>query len=582
MALFNTVRFKLVIEILLIVLFFIILLVYGVFYAMDVVRDQVAISNKGLLALHNNQIGDSLTDVEKYLVNFRMYNTDISEVRHSSDTNNCELAKIRLFNKMSSDLPLYKSVDSFFIYFSNKNLYLSAIDTDISFPEFDRVKAAIQIEIEDRFSKQDILPIKWHYKEIGDVYYFYFLVKSDNVYMGAWVNTQKLIKPLDKASEPGESSKSLFVTQDGTPMNERDFINKNKVYLSNNLGNTYVSGKGSKYLVIREKANVGDFYIANIIPESIMFKNIFYFRNLLIVIFISSIMIIPLSLILIRKLVLTPIKQIVKAMKLVRDGDLNIQIQPNRASEEFVLVADNFNNMINQIKKLKIDVLEEQVKKQKEELFHLQLQIKPHFFMNSLNIIYSLAQTKNYALIQEMTLCLVNYYKYVTLTSNSEFVLLKAELEHVKNYLKIQKLRFSSFFNYELIAEDSVLSRKVPPFIVQTFVENILKHALDMESPLSISINIFHKESQDFKGLHIEIRDSGKGFKVDILKQLENGEIIKDMYGEHIGIWNIQRRLKILYSGKAYIEFGNLKPQGASVNILLPYSEPAQEVHENA
>lgn len=73
-------------------------------------------------------------------------------------------------------------------------------------------------------------------------------------------------------------------------------------------------------------------------------------------------------------------------------------------------MSGEFNRMADQIKKLKIDVYEEQLNKQRAELKHLQLQINPHFFLNSLNIIYSFTFTGQYDLIQKMSLYLMRYF----------------------------------------------------------------------------------------------------------------------------------------------------------------------------
>ena len=104
-------------------------------------------------------------------------------------------------------------------------------------------------------------------------------------------------------------------------------------------------------------------------------------------------------------------------------------------------MTDTFNTMMDEIHKLKINVYEEQLATQRSELKHLQLQINPHFLFNSLNIVYHLASVKNLALIQEMILCLVQYFRFM-FRSNSHFVSLSDELDHTRNYLTIQQMRF--------------------------------------------------------------------------------------------------------------------------------------------
>lgn len=73
---------------------------------------------------------------------------------------------------------------------------------------------------------------------------------------------------------------------------------------------------------------------------------------------------------------------------------MNLRIPEYQTSEEFEIVNQRFNSMMSQIEALKIDIYEERLSKQKTELQHLQLQLNPHFFLNSLNIIYNFAQEK--------------------------------------------------------------------------------------------------------------------------------------------------------------------------------------------
>jgi len=257
------------------------------------------------------------------------------------------------------------------------------------------------------------------------------------------------------------------------------------------------------------------------------------------------------------------------AMRRIGEGNLNTRIDPYPTSDEFRIVNETFNKMITQVQELRIHVYEEQLSKHKAELQHLQLQINPHFFMNSLNIIYNLALVKNYGLIQEMALSLVQYFRYM-FRSNLTFVPLKDELQHVRNYIRIQELRFPGKLVFEVSAPDFLLDTRIPPLIVQTFVENSIKHAAIVSSSIQGAVHIDLDDSGPDPRLLIEIRDTGKGFSEEILEQINAGEKIEDEQGDHIGIWHVKRRLGLLYGDEAHISFSNVEPSGAFVEILLP------------
>ena len=103
-------------------------------------------------------------------------------------------------------------------------------------------------------------------------------------------------------------------------------------------------------------------------------------------------------------------------------------------STEFQIMNSSFNRMIKEIKELKIDNYEKQIERKNAELRHLQAQVNPHFFLNSLNIIFNLATAGEYRLIQDLAKSLANYFRFV-FRSSSYFVTLADEIRHTENYL---------------------------------------------------------------------------------------------------------------------------------------------------
>src|SRR5690606_15991816 len=144
-------------------------------------------------------------------------------------------------------------------------------------------------------------------------------------------------------------------------------------------------------------------------------------------------------------------------------------------------------------------------------LQRLQLQVNPHFFLNSLNIVYNLAKVKNYRLIMEMTRALMLYFRFL-FRSNTSFVKLADELEHTRNYLNIQTLRFPDKLSWSVNAPDYLSDIPIPPLVIQSFVENSIKHAVTMEEPVHISVRIILTEDEDHSRIKILIRDTGRGF----------------------------------------------------------------------
>ncbi len=281
----------------------------------------------------------------------------------------------------------------------------------------------------------------------------------------------------------------------------------------------------------------------------------------------------------IRKIIFVPFRRLLYAMKRIENGDIDFRIENYPASDEFQFINTAFNKMIDHINNLKIYIYEEKISKQKMELQHLQLQINPHFYLNSLNTIYTLARTQNYKVIQELSMYLIEYFRFM-FRSNINFVSLKDEINNVKNYIYIQKLRFPNSFSYEIETPEFLEDVPVPTFLIYTFVENTFKHAVNRDYPVRLSVRTELVEGSGQKPfIKLTVKDTGIGFKEEVLNKLRQGECIIDEHREHIGIWNIQQRLQLLYKGQAKISFSNgITNGGAMIEINFPMNNDVLNV----
>jgi two-component system sensor histidine kinase YesM len=170
-----------------------------------------------------------------------------------------------------------------------------------------------------------------------------------------------------------------------------------------------------------------------------------------------------------------------------------------------------------------------------------------------------------------MTRSLIEYFRY-SFRKNQALVPLREEMAHVRNYLKIQALRYPKALTCEINMPDYVGMTPVPPLIVQNFAENSIKYAIMVNKPVQLTIQASFIEAapECAPCVEILITDTGPGFPADVLAQLQAGIPMKDGGESRIGTWNARRRLQLIYQGQATIEFANQVPQGAVVRIRLP------------
>ncbi|NRD78296.1 histidine kinase [Bacillus sp. BRMEA1] len=567
---FNSLRFKLLLGVFLILLPLIVLLIYQNYYAIHVVRSQVMESNKKMITLYMQLIDKGLEDADEYLLSLASSDPNIQIMDTSDSADNYNLAKINVVNKLSANLTMYKSIESIFVYSNKKDELTDVFKGDQTYAERESVRTYIEKTLGTNKNLNAKFLHRWYVKKIYSDYYLFRFVKSGGIYIGAWVNSKTLLLPLSFI-QLGQNGTALFATKEGQPMMFSSFINHNRIDLTRNLQSYYESGKDQKYLVVGQSSKKGNFSLIAIIQDRSILQNLPYLSGLILLIVFLGILLLPAMVIFIRRTFLHPLNRIISTMKDIGDGNVSFRIKEYPTSDEFMIVNRTFNTMMAQIEDLKIHVYEEQLNNQKAQLKHLQLQINPHFFMNSLNILYNLARVQNYQLIQELIMCLVRYFRFM-FRSNLTFVALKDELEHVRNYIRIHELRYPNSFSCTIEVDDTVLNTQVPPLIIQTFVENTVKHQVSMDEWTEILIKI-ERHHDKKQSLNIIIRDTGTGFKEKILMELKAGNQVVDEYGAHIGIWNIQERLRLLYQDEAQISFFNGTPSGAIVQIVLPLNE---------
>lgn len=242
--------------------------------------------------------------------------------------------------------------------------------------------------------------------------------------------------------------------------------------------------------------------------------------------------------------------------------------------QEVNQISHTVNTMLDIIQQQKIDAYEQKLTIQHAQLQYLQLQIRPHFFLNCLNIVYSMAGEGKDLAIQELVLDLSSYLRSI-FQDGSKLVELRTELASVESYVRIQQAGAQLPPQLKVSLDADTLKVPVPPLSLLTFVENSVKHSQRQDSPLEIRIKSSRLETDDGEYLYVSISDNGGGISQEELRGLNSPQT--QVYSDrHVGISNIRSRLELLYSGKATLSFRNLT-DGACVEIFLPIPSETTE-----
>lgn len=540
------------------------LLVFQNIYAISVVRKQVADSQRDVLAQYLNRIDADLDDIDKYLITRLLYDPALIIFDRAGMDNEYNLAKIDLSNEFTQDISINNSMHGIFAY--------SIITNDIVMStKYSSELTALNSRdvILELMGKLGMQPTPhWIAQSIERKVLLFRVLKASNYLLGAWIDVDALLAPL-KASSPGSRSEFLLVANGGISYPYSAAVDDNDVDILSNNQEFRITGAPKRFLVINSIAATGDFKLVAVIPDSAILEQLPTLLTTNILVAASALLLVLFFFFTVRSVTLRPLDELMSSMIRLRQGDLSARIEPNKDSREFAVAGETFNQMASQIRDLRIGIYEEQLHAQRAELLSLRLQINPHFLLNSLNIIYQLAQVKDIALVQEMTLCLSKYFRFMY-RSGADLVRLSDEWDHLKNYLRIQELRFPEGLSCDLRAPEPIPGIDIPPLLLHTFAENSVQHGARQDSILHLSVSI---ESLPAEGrLCIRVEDSGPGFSASTLEALADGGPILSQDGERIGIANIKRRLRLIYGGAALLQLRNRPPpeSGAIVEISIP------------
>ena len=183
----------------------------------------------------------------------------------------------------------------------------------------------------------------------------------------------------------------------------------------------------------------------------------------------------------------------------------------------------------------------------------LKMQINPHFLFNALNSIAALIETDRNVEAYHATELLGELLRSTLDKSGDRFLTLQQELEFIRRYIDIEKVRFGNRFEYVEDVDENCLDHPVPTLILQPLVENSIKHAVN-ESTAPVSLVLAAR--QETGGLAIEVSDNGPGFSATS--------------GNGVGLDNVRRRLDLLYAGNARFEVTSAQGRGVTTTLLVP------------
>lgn len=261
-----------------------------------------------------------------------------------------------------------------------------------------------------------------------------------------------------------------------------------------------------------------------------------------------------------------PIYKLRLAMEEIsQKGYIDVKPVKVKGTYEVEDLTRNYNEMIKRISTLMNQVVYEQNLKRKSELSVLQNQINPHFLYNTLDsIIYEINKKENET-AQDMIIALSKLFR-ISLSKGKSTIPIRDEVEHVRNYLLIQKMRYREKFTFDIRVAEEIMDYKVTKLILQPIVENAIVHGIK-NNPEGGRIEIQGNLKDNY--IVFMVKDDGFGILEDKINMIYDS-FRKAVETDGVGVNNVFQRIRLYYGEKADIKIESELDCGTKVYIYIP------------
>lgn len=351
-------------------------------------------------------------------------------------------------------------------------------------------------------------------------------------------------------------------------------FNTNDKFLSIDLRNLLLSSKSTKSFYLEKpkrlvtwkemKKDIPFIIISSVPVDLVVMNNNYIALTTLIVSTVAILLCLILSPVIVRALT-RPLSEIVEVMKKVQQGDTTARVLIKK-EDEFGFIADNFNMTLDKLNALYETNLEKQNRLRLSEIKALHAQINPHFLYNTLDSIKWLAKLNGVEDIVIMVSQLGRLLKN-SINNQNDSIQIREEINLVKSYLAIQKIRYGDKFEVEICVDKDIMDCVVPKFIIQPLVENAIIHGIENKIG---NAQLIIKGTRENDTIIFDIIDDGVGIKEEDLGKLKQMDYEGDDK-ESIGIKNVDKRIKLYYGQEYGLDIKSKENVGTTTRITMPF-----------
>jgi two-component system sensor histidine kinase YesM len=268
-----------------------------------------------------------------------------------------------------------------------------------------------------------------------------------------------------------------------------------------------------------------------------------------------------------------PIKKLHNVTTTITKNDLQALMTSDNV-DEITELGLSFNIMIGRIRELLAAKIKEQEHLKKVELRALQAQINPHFLYNTLDTIIWLAEANKTDQVVEIVRALSSFFR-IALSKGQDWITIRQEIEHVRSYLTIQKMRYRDILDYKVEVDEDILDGAILKLTLQPLVENALYHGIKNKRNGG-TITVRAKRT-DQNMVLLEVQDDGVGFTryklTRIQEEIDNDSDEITLKESGFGLENVNKRVKLFYGKQYGLSINSQYLEGTQVIVAIPLKD---------
>ena len=534
------------------------LIIYNNQAAFRMLRQRVYSNTQDTVVLYQKEFDNELKETRLYLSSIMTNNSDFTTIsRLEPNTGTWSSNVYQLTTDFQNATHSY-TAEGFFIYRADVDhlIYATASGSDLIFSEAKQWLSYMCTE-------ESTVLNQWALHIIEDRPYLVLIMNRYDSYIGCFIPVADLFSSLSS----DEAASQLFIVQpDGTVFDGAD--EPLTVELPSEAEGDYLLQyiNGVRTFTAFEKMQSGNFYLARFVPYSEIVGSNRSLYTVILIVLCGFLLIWSAFYLLVKLWLRKPVEDLTTAIEEIQTGELGNYIPSSNQPFEFHQLSHAFNDMLAEIRDLKIDIYEKIVENQQLEIQYLKQQITPHFMINCLNTVYSLMDTQHSDLARRLLSALSVHLRYTL--SSGQTVPLREELALVENYIELSSIRYPDSVKYCCECDPSLGGLTAIPLLILNFVENTIKYEVSIGQELEIHVNAEAVSYKSQPCLHLVIWDSGRGFSPEVLEKINRSDFRTKDQTSHIGIFNVIQRARHVYPFSEFL-FDNRPEGGARIDIYL-------------